>query len=216
MGQGHRRFKIKIGGAGIRDDLKRIEAALAVFETGMSLAVDGNGTFDRERTIQYLQSLAPYPLAWIEEPVHPLDFDLCREIAAISPLPLATGENLFSRDDARNLLRYAGLRKERDVLQFDISLSYGVVEYLRILDEIGEHGWQRDRCAPHAGHLLAMNSVAGLGLGLAEVAMDNTTLFGKLTADVPVRDGVCTLPDAPGVGFERATVFAQLFDGVLN
>ena len=216
MGQGHRRFKIKIGGAEIGDDLKRVEAALAVLDSGMSLAVDGNGTFDRERTIQYLQSLAHYPLAWIEEPVHPLDFDLHRDIAALSPLPLATGENLFSCDDARNLLRYAGLRKERDILQFDISLSYGIVEYLRILDEIADHGWQRDRCAPHAGHLLAMNSVAGLGLGLAEVAMDTSTLFGRLTADVPVRDGASVLPDAPGVGFERAGVFAQLFDGVLN
>jgi L-alanine-DL-glutamate epimerase-like enolase superfamily enzyme len=216
MGQGHRRFKIKIGGADVSDDLKRIEAALAVLESGMSLAVDGNGSFDRERTVEYLEGLAHCPLAWIEEPVHPLDFDLHRDIAAMSALPLATGENLFSCDDARNLLRYAGLRRERDMLQFDISLSYGVVEYLRILDELSEHGWQRDRCAPHAGHLLAMNSVAGLGLGLAEVAMDSSTLFGKLTADVPVRDGACTLPDAPGVGFERATVFAQLFDGVLN
>ena len=101
------------------------------------------------------------------------------------------------------------------MLQFDISLSYGVVEYLRILDELSEHGWQRDRCAPHAGHLLAMNAVAGLGLGLAEVAMDSSTLFGKLTADVPVRDGA-EVPDAPGVGFERAGVFGEVFGGVLN
>ena len=138
----------------------------------MTLAVDGNGTFDRDKTIRYLEALKPYPLAWIEEPVHPLDFELHRDIAAQSAIPLATGENLFSRDDARNLLRYAGLRKDRDILQFDISLSYGIVEYLRILDDLGEHGWSRERCAPHAGHLLAMNAVAGLGLGLAEVAMD--------------------------------------------
>ena len=61
-----------------------------------------------------------------------------------------------------------------------------------------------------------MNAVAGLGLGLAEVAMDTSTLFGKLTAGVPVSDGAATLPDAPGAGFEQAAVFAQLFDGVLN
>jgi L-alanine-DL-glutamate epimerase-like enolase superfamily enzyme len=216
IGRGHRRFKIKIGGAALKDDVARIEAVLAVLESGMSLAVDGNGTFDRDRTIEYLESLAPYPLAWIEEPVQPLDFDLHREVAAISSLPLATGENLFSRDDARNLLRHGGLRRDRDLLQFDISLSYGIVEYLGILDELDEHGWQRGRCAPHAGHLLAMNAVGGLGLGLAEVAMDTATLFGKITAGIPVCDGTATLSDAPGTGFESVPVFAELFDGVLN
>ena len=179
MGQGHRRFKIKIGGAGVADDLKRIEAVFGVLERGMGLAVDGNGTFDRVKTIQYLDALKPYPLAWIEEPVHPLDFDLHRDVISLSPIPLATGENLFSRDDARNLVRYAGLRKDRDFLQFDISLSYGIVEYLRILDDLDQQGWRRERCAPHAGHLLAMNAVAGLGLGLAEVAMDPSTLSGN-------------------------------------
>ncbi len=216
IGQGHRRFKIKIGGAALKDDVARVEAVLAVLESGMSLAVDGNGTFDLDKTIEYLESLARYPLAWVEEPVHPLDFDLHRDVAAISSLPLATGENLFSRDDARNLLRHGGLRRDRDLLQFDISLSYGIVEYLGILDELAAHGWQRDRCAPHAGHLLAMNAVGGLGLGLAEVAMDTTTLFGKITAAVPVRDGVATLSDAPGAGFESAPAFAELFGGVLN
>ena len=66
--------------------------------------------------------------------MHPLDFDLHGEVAALSRLPLATGENMFSCDDARNLLRYGGLRNDRDILQFDVSLSYGIVEYLRILD----------------------------------------------------------------------------------
>jgi L-alanine-DL-glutamate epimerase-like enolase superfamily enzyme len=141
---------------------------------------------------------------------------LLRDIVAQCPIALATGENLFSRDDARNLLRYAGLRKDRDILQFDISLSYGIVEYLRILDDLGEHSWGRERCAPHAGHLLAMNAVAGLGLGLAEVAMDTSTLLGKLTAGVPLNDGVATLPSEPGTGFEQLSIFSEVFGDLLN
>ena len=108
------------------------------------------------------------------------------------------------------------MRKDRDLLQFDISLSYGIVEYLRILGDLDEHGWRRDRCAPHAGHLLAMNAVAGLGLGLAEIAMDTSTLFGKLTAHVPVSDGNVTLPGAPGSGFEQVPIFSEIFGGLLN
>ena len=216
IAQGHRRFKIKIGGVELSADLQRIEAVLGMLEPGMSLAVDGNGTFDRATALRYVEALAAYPLAWIEEPVHPLDFELHREGAAHSNLPLATGENLFSADDARNLLRYGGLRSDRDVLQFDISLSYGLVEYLRIIDLLAEHGWRRERCAPHSGHLLAMHSVAGLGLGLAETAMDTTTSFGSLTAGVAISDGRAKLPDAPGAGFETAPAFQELFCGLLN
>jgi D(-)-tartrate dehydratase len=213
---GHRRFKIKIGGASLAEDVKRIEAVLAVLKSGMALAVDGNGTFSREKTIGYLDALKPYALAWIEEPVQPLDFDLHRDIAAHAEIPIATGENLFSRDDARNLIRYGGLRKDRDILQVDISLSYGIPEYLRILDDLEAHGWRRERCAPHAGHLLAMNAVAGLGLGLAEVAMDTSTLFGRLTADTAVSDGVATLSDAAGSGFERIGAFSEIFGDLVN
>lgn len=213
---GHRRFKIKIGGVALEEDIVRIEAVLALLGPGMTLAVDGNGTFDREKTVRYLEALAAYPLAWLEEPVHPLDYELHHAVAAVSSLPLATGENLFSRDDARNLLRHAGLRRDRDVLQFDISLSYGIVEYMRILDDMDAHGWSRERCAPHAGHLLAAHGVAGLGLGLAEVAMDTTGLFGGLTARLPLADGIATLPDAPGVGFEASPAFPEIFNDLLN
>jgi hypothetical protein len=67
--------------------------------------------------------------------------------------------------DARNLLRYAGLRKDRDVLQMDPVLSYGLVEYLRTLEAMAELGWSPSRCIPHGGHQFALNIAAGLGLG---------------------------------------------------
>jgi D(-)-tartrate dehydratase len=214
--QGHRRFKIKIGGAELKADLKRIEAVLAIIEPEMSLAVDGGAAFDLQTAVRYVTALAGYPLLWLEEPVSPLDFESHRELAERSSVPLATGENLFSADDARNLLRYAGLRSDRDVLQFDISLSYGIVEYRRILDELSKYGWSRSRCAPHAGQLLALHAVVGFGLGLAEIPMDTSTLFGKLTSHVLINDGTARLPDAPGAGFEAASVFSEIFGGLLN
>jgi L-alanine-DL-glutamate epimerase-like enolase superfamily enzyme len=216
IAQGHRRFKIKIGGAALGADLRRIEAVLGVLEPHMSLAVDGNGAFDHKTAVQYVDALAAYPLMWLEEPVYPLDFAAHHDIAERSTIPLAVGENLFSADDALNLLRYGGLRRDRDFLQFDISLSYGIVEYRRILGHLANHGWNRRRCAPHAGHLLALNAVAGFGLGLAETAMDETTLFGRLTSNVAVADGKAALPQAPGAGFEATPVFDEIFGGLLN
>ncbi|WP_109466652.1 enolase C-terminal domain-like protein [Albibacillus kandeliae] len=211
---GHTRMKIKIGAAPLADDMARIEAALAVVGDG-ALALDANGIFDLTTARAYLAALAGYPIAWLEEPGTALDYALNAEIAAEAALPLAVGENLFSFDDARNLLRYGGLRADRDLLQFDISASYGIVEYRRILDLFAGAGWQRGAFAPHAGHLLAMHTAAGLGLGLAEVAISTASLFGQITAQVPIADGIATLPSEPGVGFEQLPVFEQLFGKVL-
>jgi L-alanine-DL-glutamate epimerase-like enolase superfamily enzyme len=216
IGQGHRRFKIKIGGVNLEADLRRIEAVLTILERQMTLAVDGNGAFDLETAVRYVEALGAYPLMWFEEPVSPLDFESHRNIAERTSIPLAVGENLFSVDDARNLLRYGGLRPDRDMLQFDISLSYGVVEYRRILEELQERGWARHSCAPHAGHLLALSAVVGFGLGLAEIAMDTSTLFGRLTSQIAVCDGRATLPETVGTGFEGTPVFSEVFGGLLN
>lgn len=215
MSRGHLRFKIKIGGMALADDVRRIEAVLSILEPGMTLAVDGNGTFSRETAFSYAEALLGYPLAWIEEPVHPLDYELHRALADRFPSPIATGENLFSADDARNLLRHGGLRPDRDILQFDISLSYGIVEYRRILDLMSDHGWNRTQCAPHAGHLLAFNVVAGFGLGCAETAIDEAGLFGKLTSSIAVADGRATLSDRPGTGLEASPAFSDIFSGLL-
>ena len=59
-------------------------------------------------------------------------------LADYYPAPMATGENLFSHQDARNLLRYGGMRPDRDWLQFDCALSYGLCEYLRTLEVLAD------------------------------------------------------------------------------
>src|SRR3546814_9564231 len=78
---------------------------------------------------------------------------------------MATGENLFSTVDARNLIRHGGMRPDRDVLQFDCALSYGLVEYMRTLEMLAAHGWSSRRVVPHGGHQMSLNIAAGLHLG---------------------------------------------------
>lgn len=213
---GYTQFKIKVGGAALDRDKARIEAALAVSGGGDALAVDGNGAADRAAAFALLGALAPYGLRWFEEPCDPLDYALLAEISAAGFLPLATGENVFSAADTRNLLRYGGLKPARDRLQMDISLTYGVPEYLRIVALLEEAGWPRTRLVPHAGHLFSFHVVAGLGLGSHEAAPDGRLLFGGYPEGVAVEDGHVTPWDAPGTGFERKEnlnrVFAPLLD----
>ena len=131
---------------------------------GQKLAVDANGRFDRPTAIEYAKALSQYDLFWYEEPGDPLDFELQAELANHYQNSMATGENLFSMQDARNLIRYGGMRKDRDWLQFDCALSYGLVEYLRTLDMLRQYGWSPSRCVPHGGHQMSLAIAAGLGL----------------------------------------------------
>jgi len=184
---------------------------LKVVGDGRRLAVDANGRFDLPAALAYAKALEPYGLFWYEEAGDPLDYALQATLGEHYAPPMATGENLFSMQDARNLIRYAGLRPDRDWLQFDCALSYGLVEYLRTLEMLAAHGWSPRRCIPHGGHQLSLHIAAGLGLGGNESYPGIFAPFGGFADNTPVIDGRVALPDLPGIGMEaKADLFALL------
>jgi L-alanine-DL-glutamate epimerase-like enolase superfamily enzyme len=202
LARGYTVVKMKIGGAAIEEDRRRIEAVLAELGSRAQLAVDANGRFDLETAIAYAKMLREYPLFWYEEAGDPLDYALQAALAQFYPGPMATGENLFSHQDARNLLRHGGMRPDRDWLQFDCALSYGLCEYQRTLGVLAEAGWSPTRCIPHGGHQMSLAIAAGLGLGGNESYPDLFQPYGGFPDGVTVIDGHVTLPDLPGIGFE--------------
>jgi L-alanine-DL-glutamate epimerase-like enolase superfamily enzyme len=202
LARGYSVVKMKIGGASLDEDRRRIESVLGILGPGQRLAVDANGRFDLDTAIAYAKALSPYGLFWYEEAGDPLDFELQAVLRHYYEPPMATGENLFSMQDARNLIRHGGLRPDRDWLQFDCALSYGLVEYLRTLDMLRAHGWSSARCVPHGGHQMSLNIAAGLGLGGNESYPDLFQPFGGFPDGVQVEDGYITMPDLPGIGFE--------------
>ena len=202
LDRGYTVVKMKIGGAPIGEDRRRIEAVLAEIGDGARLAVDANGRFDLRTAIDYAVMLGDYPLFWYEEAGDPLDYALQASLAAFYPGAMATGENLFSHQDARNLLRYGGMRPDRDWLQFDCALSYGLCEYQRTLAVLESAGWSAARCIPHGGHQMSLNIAAGLGLGGNESYPDLFQPYGGFPDGVRVEDGHIVMPDLPGIGFE--------------
>ncbi len=200
--QGYKVVKMKIGGADLAADIERIEAVLGVVGDGRNLAVDANGKFDLGTATAYGEAMAPYGLFWYEEPGDPLDFALNAELAERYEGAIATGENLFSLQDARNLVRYAGMRPDRDWIQVDPALAYGLTEYLRFLEMVEGHGWPRRRLIPHGGHQLALNAAAGLQLGGAESYPLVFQPFGGFADEIPIEDGYTRPHDTPGLGVE--------------
>jgi L-alanine-DL-glutamate epimerase-like enolase superfamily enzyme len=208
---GYTTVKMKIGGAPLAEDLRRIEAVLALLPAGDRLCVDANGRFGLKEALAYAHALAPYKLKWYEEPGDPLDFQLLGEVAAVSSTPIATGENLFSTQDARNLIRYGGLNRQTDYLQMDPALSYGIVEYVRTLEMLKEEQWSARRCVPHGGHQMALHIAAGLGLGGNESYPGVFLPFGGFADEPAVRDGMVRIPEAPGIGIELNADLYEVF-----
>ena len=211
LNRGYSVVKMKIGGEPLDDDRRRIEAVLDEIGPNARLAVDANGRFDLETAIAYAKMLREYPLFWYEEIGDPLDFQLQAAMAEFYPGPMATGENLFSHQDARNLLRYGGMRPDRDWLQFDCALSYGLCEYQRTLAVLKTCGWSPSRCIPHGGHQMSLNIAAGLGLGGNESYPDLFQPYGGFPDGVKVEDSYITMPALPGIGFEgKADLYAEM------
>jgi L-alanine-DL-glutamate epimerase-like enolase superfamily enzyme len=208
---GYKLMKMKIGGAPLAEDMKRIEWALEVAGDGQNLAVDANGRFDLDTALTYARAMEKYNLCWFEEPVDPLDYLAHAVLCDATSMPIATGENLFSVQDFRNLVRHGGMRTHIDWLQPDPSLCYGLTESLRILDMADRAGWSRRRTVPHGGHQLGLNMAAGLGLGGTESYPGVFKPYGGFADDIPVVDGYTKPHNTPGIGMElKREMFSEM------
>jgi len=211
LNMGYTHVKMKVGGAPLEEDLKRIEAVLELLPSGQHLAVDVNGRFNLKEAIEFGEKIEGYNLFWYEEVGDPLDYRLQASLSEHYKNPIATGENLFSVQDATNLIRYAGLNPQNDYLQFDCALSYGLVEYMKILDMLKQKGWSSRRCIPHGGHQMSLNIAAGLKLGGNESYPGVFQPFGGFADNCAVENGYVSLPDTPGIGFEaKANLYEEL------
>ena len=214
--QGYTHVKIKIGGRALTDDLERIEAVLALLPNGSHLAVDAMNRYAPKTALQVASALESYRLRWFEDVCDPLDFETHAHLARVYAAPIAAGEALFSLSEARNLIRYGGLRPEHDVLLFDPAHCYGLPEYLRIIELFEAHGWSRQAFQPHGGHLFSLHVAAGLGLGGTEANPHNFQPFGGFTDDTVVESGFVHPPEVPGIGFEARASLNDLFQSLFE
>jgi D(-)-tartrate dehydratase len=199
---GYTLVKMKVGGLPLNDDVMRVQAVLEVVAPRGRLAVDANCKFGRDEALAYAKALAPLNLAWFEEPCDPLDYALTAEIARTYAPPLGTGENLFSIQDVENLVRFGGLRADRDIIQIDPPQSYGIVQFARSIAMLERHGWKRTSVIPHGGNQMSLHIAGGFGLGGAESYPGVFGPFAGFADDAQVQNGYLPLPDRPGIGFE--------------
>ena len=206
----HRAVKIKIG-LSPNSDAERVGAARRLLGPQVDLMVDINSNYTFDLARESIARIAEHGIGWVEEPLAPQDFAGYEALRAASPIPIATGEALYTAFDFKRLVD----RRAVDVLQPDLSLCGGF--------------WQGRAIATMAGleHLRLSPHVWGSGVGLAAgvhyVAAlpsyphaDNVPKPPLVEYDVgenplresilrnPLRavDGFIAAPEAPGLGIE--------------
>lgn len=215
LAAGYTMVKMKVGGLPLAEDVKRVEAVLEVIGSGGNLAVDANCKFNREEAIAYAKALAPFKLRWFEEPCDPLDFELMAELASLYAPPLATGENLYSTQDVKNLVQFGGWRKDRDMIQIDPPQAYGIGQYAHTVAMLESGGWSRHSLFPHGGNQMSLAIAAGFGLGGAESYPGVFGDFGGFADDARIENGEITLSQRPGIGFEGQSALYALMRTLL-
>lgn len=213
---GYGYFKMKIGGAELRSDLRRIESAIRGAGEASRLAVDANGRFDLDQALAYGREMSDFGLRWYEEAGDPLDYALNSKLAEEYPNAVATGENLFSRRDVENLVRFGGMRPSLDYFQMDPGLSYGLTEFAGMIDTLEAHNFSRKQVHPHGGHVIGLHIAIGLGLGGCEAYPGVFEPFGGYPNACSVGDGTVTPTDAAGFGIEEKSELRPHLEKLLS
>jgi L-fuconate dehydratase len=204
VGNGFRQIKLKVGD-NVEDDVRRLALARRTVGPDVAIAVDANQRWEVEQAVTWMKELAPYDVAWIEEPTNPDDILGHATIArGVAPIPVATGEHMSSRVMAKQFLQADAVQ----VLQLDATRVAGMNENVAMLLLAARYGV---RVCPHAG-----------GVGLCEmvqhvsmfdfVAVSGTTegrmiefvdhLHEHFATPVVIKDGAYRAPVAPGSGAE--------------
>ncbi|MGV8883716.1 MAG: enolase C-terminal domain-like protein [Rhodoglobus sp.] len=206
VADGFTQIKLKVGGSR-EDDVRRLGIARAAVGPDIRIAVDANQRWDRDEAIEWMTELAPFDIAWIEEPTNPDDILAHAAIAkAIAPIPVATGEHGGGRVMFKQFLQADALQ----VLQIDATRVAGVNENIAILLLAAKFSVP---VCPHAGGVGLCEAVQHLSF-FDYIAVTGTTndrmiefvdhLHEHFETPVDVHDGRYWAPTAPGAGAEMA------------
>jgi L-fuconate dehydratase len=202
--EGFSQIKLKVG-ADLAEDVRRLGIARETVGPDVRIAVDANQRWDVDAAVKWVEELASFDLAWVEEPTSPDDILGHASIArGIAPVPVATGEHMANRVMFKQFLQADALQ----VLQIDATRVAGVNENIAILLLAAKFGVP---VCPHAGgvglceavqHLAMFDFVAVSGSLEDRVIEFVDHLHEHFVTPVVVRDGRYLAPSAPGAGTE--------------
>jgi L-alanine-DL-glutamate epimerase-like enolase superfamily enzyme len=189
---GCRYYKMKIHDPDPRVNRKRVESVRRALGDGVRMMVDVNQKLDVLGNLRQAALLEDLDLVWYEEPVLADDLAACAEVAAKIRIPVATGENLYTRYEFRDLIE----RRAARYLMPDVCRANGFSETLKIGHLAAAH---QIAVSPHVAHELSLQVCGALANGFLVEYMEWTP--PDLFEEMPVcKDGQFAIPARPGHG----------------
>lgn len=195
--RGAKAVKMKVGAVPIADDVARIKAVRDAIGPGIKLMIDANCAYRYYEAIRIARRIEEFDVFWFEEAVQPDDYDGFRKIAAATAIPLATGENEYTKHGFRDLIDTQAIA----ILQPDARHMGGVTEFMKVAAMAQAHGL--DIC-PHGDQQAHLQLLAAIpnALFLEFYPKEFEPMHGKVYRETPdlQPDGTVIVPETPGLG----------------
>jgi L-alanine-DL-glutamate epimerase-like enolase superfamily enzyme len=207
LDDGIRAVKMKVGGAPVQEDIKRLAAVRQEIGAEPELLVDANGAYDAGQAVRMAREMENFDVYWFEEPVMPDDYDSSRIVADASSIPVASGENESTRFGFRDLLDRGGVR----IINPDAEILGGITEFMKVAALAEARGVP---VAPHGRADIHVHLVAAIPNGLmVEYYRENVDPLARylLPERLTVSGGRLTPPDRPGHGMVLDEQAAEVF-----
>jgi L-alanine-DL-glutamate epimerase-like enolase superfamily enzyme len=205
---GAKAVKMKIGAVPIREDVERVRAVREAIGPDVSLLVDANCAYRSYEAIQIARRMEEYDIFWFEEPVAPDDYEGHKRLAESTIIPIATGENEYTRYGFRDLIATGAV----PILNADAKVLGGVTEFMKVAALAQAHDL---RVAPHGSQDIHIHLVTAIANGLIlEYYRDSTDpMHGKIyhTTLRLNDDGTVSPPDVPGIGIDPNYEFLEQY-----
>lgn len=195
--RGFRAFKMKIGAASPSFDVERIAVARKTIGPDCHLMLDANCKYDPETIIPMAKKFEQYDIYWLEEPVGVDELPNCAFVASKVSMPVAIGENHFTRWAFREIIEHKAAR----ILQADATVMGGITEYLNLAGVAATYGI---KLAPHCFHdinvQVALARPEIIYLEYMDAASDVINVQKIIQNPVEAVNGKVRAPEGPGHG----------------
>ena len=192
-----------VGGISHTEAIEKVRSVREAVGPNIELGVDlwRGHTPDEARTI--CRSLEPFNLAWVEEPISPLDPAAYAALRTTVAQPLVTGESLAGAHAFRDLIEQRAV----GIVNPDVCVCGGILE-LRSIAAMADV--RQILVAPHNANSMTVGLAATLHTAAGIPNLQRCEYFPEWEADLdaicdtPIRpvDGACLLPEQPGIGLD--------------
>ena len=174
---GYRALKLRVGDTAVKD-IARVRAVRQAVGDEIDLLVDANTNYTLDDVRKVMPAFEEAAVGWLEEPFPPQDRRAYALASSFGRVPLAAGENHFTRYEFATLIEDGQVQ----FVQPDLSKTGGVTEAMRIAAMAGA---QKLTVNPHTS-ATAINMATTIHF---LCGVDNPGYFeGDVTALNPFRD----------------------------